>query len=123
MQPNLERTTMTITDAVVESREQPMTLVEKLERKKASLGHNGMPSQFWIGFGIDTAIDIVKQHQAESDWVSVDERLPEREYCEYLVWVGYPDIATYSKLGWELPSDAVVTHWCELPQPPSKVQA
>ena len=67
-------------------------------------------------------IGILEQHQAESVWVSVDERLPEREYCEYLVWVGYPDIATYSKFGWELPSDAVVTHWMPLPKPPSEVQ-
>ena len=48
--------------------ERPLKLVEKLAKKKASLEHTVMPSKYWIGFGIDTAIDIVKQH---SDWIDI----------------------------------------------------
>ena len=126
----LERTTQPMTDAVIE---RPQTLVEKLEQVitehnaefnkiiKDATDHQKIAHTAVLA-GLLSAIKVAKQHQAESVWVSVDERLPEREYCEYLVWVGYPDIATYSKFGWELPSDAVVTHWMPLQKPPSEVQ-
>lgn len=108
----LERTIQPMTDAV----ERPMTLIEKLEQARSEYINLFMLYEAKI---IKDCIEIVKQH---SDWISVDERLPEREYCEYLVWVGYPDIATYSKFGWELPSDAVITHWQPMPKIPSEVQ-
>ena len=76
----LERTTQPMTDAVIE---RPQTLVEKLEQevnrllelkaqeKPHSLGY------VFLGHHIAAtvnAINIVRQY---SDWISVDERLPE----------------------------------------------
>ena len=63
---------------------QPMTLVEKLAKKKASLEHTVMPSKYWIGFGIDTAIDIVKQHQSWHKMPS-DEKPQDMQVCNLLV--------------------------------------
>ena len=68
-----------------------------------------MPSKYWIGFGIDTAIDIVKQHQAENGWISVDERLPHaeemltnhyepKEFYEIILKTGELLIASYTHM-------------------------
>lgn len=111
-----------------------MLLIEKLEKKKASLEHTVMPSKFWIGFGIDTAIDIVKQH---SDWISVDERLPPDNmmvlaYCNIRKTTGYAFVS--SQQAWsfyhftknsENQAMAMVndiSKWMPIPQPPSEVQ-
>lgn len=110
------------------------TLIEKLAKKKASLEHTVMPSKFWIGFGIDTAIDIVKQH---SDWISVDERLPPDNmmvlaYCNIRKTTGYAFVS--SQQAWsfyhftknsENQAMAMVndiSKWMPIPQPPSEVQ-
>ena len=76
----LERTTQPMTDAVIE---RPQTLIEKLEQevnrllelKAQEKPHS--PGYVFLGHHIAAtvnAINIVKQH---SDWISVDERLPE----------------------------------------------
>ena len=50
-----------------------LTLIEKLELEKECWHDDGENNAHRI---IDDCIDIVKQHQAESGWISVDERLP-----------------------------------------------
>lgn len=128
MQPNP-------TDAV-----ERLTLIEKLEQevkrlielkaqeKPHSLGY------VFLGHHIAAtvnAINIVKQH---SDWISVDERLPEDDE-NVLVYSGDKEmfIAWCGVLGrtWrdsfrDAPYDELVgisiTHWMPLPPPPSEVQ-
>lgn len=109
-----------------------MTLIEKLAKKKASLEHTVMPSKYWIGFGIDTAIDIVKQH---SDWISVSERLPPDNmmvlaYCNIRKTTGYAFVS--SQQAWsfyhftknsENQAMAMVndiSKWMPIPQPPKQ---
>ena len=72
----LERTTQPMTDAVIK---RPMTLIGKLEQEKEYWHDDGENNVHRI---IDDCIDIVKQH---SDWISVDERLP-NEDGKYLVY-------------------------------------
>ena len=100
------------------------TLIEKLAKKKASLEHTVMPSKFWIGFGIDTAIDIVKQHQAESGWKHVKEKPTQRG--RYLVCAtdGKMFDCRYSQDCWHKNNIGYrdILYWMPLPQPPSEVQ-
>lgn len=56
-----------------------LTLIEKLEQEKECWHDDGENNVHRI---IDDCIDIVKQH---SDWISVDERLP-NEDGKYLVY-------------------------------------
>ena len=81
--------------------------------------------------GLQIAIDIVKQH---SEWVSVDERLPDEDgFYLCVVQIGAIDkIKSVTKVGFEnrvtggyfrLGDWQSVTHWMPLPQPPSEVQA
>ena len=72
----LERTTQPMTDAVIK---RPMTLIGKLEQEKEYWHDDGENNVHRI---IDDCIDIVKQH---SDWISVDERLPDKD-GKYLVY-------------------------------------
>ena len=134
------------TDAV----ERPMTLIEKLEQERMRLNKQANDDidavskenhAYQVGLigGLTNAIDIVKQN---SDWVSVDERLPSdwsvvlcygvpfewdktskpnsNIFCavyvaEYDRWsVGYSAFGDTSTLK--------VTHWMSLPKPPSEVQ-
>ena len=68
----LERTTQPMTDAVIE---RPMTLIEKLEQKKSEVWQmmlaDDAPFPYYYMTGqfntIREIIDIVKQHQAESE--------------------------------------------------------
>lgn len=111
------------------------TLIEKLEREYQKWCEHEDKSEFGSGEAIDargrtrgllSAIQVVKQH---SDWISVDERLPENgsyvlgydtdyfnKICVYSygngIWLSYP-IQSPTK---------TVTHWQPLPQPPSEVQ-
>lgn len=56
-----------------------------------------------------------------SDWISVDDRLPD-EYGEYFVsracrprgWV-----VVYAPVGWVCSDDYPVTHWQPMPGPPT----
>lgn len=119
------------------------TLIEKLEQRKQDFEAQFV-SDFWILEGLDKAIDIVKQH---SDWISVDERLPDSDcyvivYCdggnvtksffttdrEYLrlsrnsryTRKAYGKNSGYFAISHD--DGYKVTHWQPLPQPPSEVQ-
>ena len=99
-----------------------LTLIEKLERELAA---NCRLNNWDLGF--KEAIAIVKQH---SDWISVDERLPEHDGTypaladgrfgiakfdpEYNAWL-FKNFEVYELM-------ANVTHWMPIPKPPSEVQ-
>ena len=111
------------------------TLIEKLERErnvymkklKGVLTNIGLTRNKAKLEAIEKAINIVKQH---SDWVSVDERLPEHGGTypaladgrfgiakfdpEYNAWL-FKNFEVYELM-------ANVTHWMPIPQPPSEVQ-
>lgn len=78
---------------------------------------------------VQKAIDIVKEH---SNWISVDERLPE-DRQEVLIFVAdgffgaYMTVSYYNGNGhiksWNnIYLNETVTHWQPLPSPPSEVQ-
>lgn len=79
----------------------------------------------------DKCIDIVKQH---SDWISVDERLPEdnQEVLAILELTGFYMLSFVSNGIWYNADDGeqiarhkdrqAVTHWMPTPQPPIEVQ-
>ena len=72
------------------------------------------------------------------EWVSVKDRLPTKEECEkyfgwFLVWRDElqkrPDMSRFDKYddltngyehGWKYTYDHMITHWMELPEPPSE---
>ena len=139
----IPRTTMAQADAVIK----PLTLIEKLNDHKETITvlrgteKQGGHEFTFLGhhlLGFQTAIDIVKQH---SDWVNVDERLPDKfwdddkkYYCrvdtmgcidfKILVW-RYGDwhnldLSPLGQKGFTIMPK--VTHYFELPQPPSEVQ-
>ena len=102
------------------------TLIEKLELEKECRHDDGENNVHRI---IDDCIDIVKQH---SDWISVDERLP-NEDGECLVYVDATKFKGGKFIDMEFfktsinafcyfMGEAEVTHWMPLPQPPSEVQ-
>ena len=108
-----------------------LTLIEKLERARDN--HNyyletcgNDRDKAYHSFGkkcYQEAINIVKQH---SDWISVDERLPEHDGTypaladgrfgiakfdpEYNAWL-FKNFEVYELM-------ANVTHWMPIPQPP-----
>ena len=118
-QLNLERETMT--DAVVERPWRELTLIEKLEQELANNAHK---FNNWDN-GFKAAIDIVKQH---SDWIPVSE-LPKEEK-DWLVRFrkedGFGLTMAVSKFYLEAQRfdcfHSKVTHYMELPKPPSEVQ-
>lgn len=136
----IPHTTMAQTDA---DSERPMTLIEKLNDHKETIAvlrgteKQGSNEFNFLGhhlLGFQTAINIVKQHQAESGWISADERLPEDDE-NVLVYSGDKEmfIAWCGVLGrtWrdsfrDAPYDELVgisiTHWMPLPKPPSEAQ-
>ena len=115
------------------------TLIEKLEREYKKWCNREDNSVFGgveqldargRTRGLKDAIDIVKQH---SDWISVDERLP--ELGERVLTFTASGIETLYRSQydndlfiWERDccqdywTDEQVTHWQPLPQPPSEVQ-
>ena len=130
--------------------ERPMTLVEKLEQERTRLNKQANDDidavskenhAYQVGLigGLTNAIDIVKQN---SDWVSVDERLPS-DWSVVLCY-GVPFewdktskpnsnifcavyVAEYDRwsVGYSAFGDTLtlkVTHWMSLPKPPSEVQ-
>ena len=135
----IPHTTMAQTDAV-----ERLTLIEKLEQEvkrlselKAKEKPDSLEYMFLGHHIVATvnAINIVKQH---SDWVSVDERLPENNVF-VLVWLksGYSEVLQRSEYEhpnepstfiWEKLccngyfTDWDITAWQPLPQPPSEVQ-
>ena len=130
------------------------TLIEKLELEKdlwdevyIACDLDGQEIRVMIDDAINDCIDIVKQHQAESDWISVDERLPDSDcyvivYCdggnvtksffttnrEYLrlsrnsryTRKAYGKNSGYFAISHD--DGYKVTHWQPLPQPPSEVK-
>ena len=113
-----------------------LTLVEKLRNKRkewASNPHYWMDSNL-IGDVFSDVIRTVKQHQAKSDWISVDERLPDKD-GKYLVYcVGNRELTKdrkelsimrfnqKTKGGWFALSPLFkVIYWQQI-QPPSEVQ-
>ena len=110
--------------------ERPLTLVEKLEKEKNNWHDDGENNVHRV---IDDCIDIVKQHQAESGWVSVNERLPERvKLCFilaksdtrglcYHLGVCIDDI-WFDYLDRKIQDTAIFWQYANIPQPPSEVQ-
>ena len=115
-----------------------MTLIEKLRNRRkewVSNPHYWMDSNL-IGDVFNDVIDIVKQHQAESGWVSVSERLPTENdgrvswgvnaYKKYIlvniVSRGIAMTCRFNLTDKCFETADKVTHWMPLPQPPSKVQ-
>ncbi len=108
-----------------------LTLIEKLELEKECWHDDGENNVHRI---IDDCIDIVKQHQGESGWISADERLPDKD-GKYLVYcVGNREITKDRKAlsimrfnqktkgGWFALSPLFkVVYWQPI-QPPSEVQ-
>ena len=129
------------------SEQKQQTLVEKLEQEVNRLSElraktNPYSLQYpRLGHHIAAtvnAINIVKQHEAESGWISADERLPENNLF-VLVWLksGYYEVLQRSEYEhpnepstfiWEKLccngyfTDWDITAWQPLPQPPSEVQ-
>ncbi len=115
-----------------------LTLVEKLEQKESEVSQmmqaDDAPFPYHYMAGKLNAfreiVNIVKQHQAESGWVSVDERLPEHDGTypaladgrfgiakfdlEYNAWL-FKNFEVYELM-------ANVTHWMPIPKPPIEVQ-
>ena len=117
--------------------ERPMTLIEKLEQlsdeylnQYTAYGDN---ADLNCSGAVDEAINIVKQHQAESGWVSVGERLPNdgdivEVYRDSYKWgcLIWQCLYTKSKGFRNYPVDGIgknekITHWKPI-QPPSEVQ-
>ena len=108
-----------------------LTLIEKLEREKECWHDDGENNVHRI---IDDCIDIVKQHQGESGWISADERLPDKD-GKYLVYcVGNRELTKdrkelsimrfnqKTKGGWFALSPLFkVVYWQPI-QPPSEVK-
>lgn len=114
------------------SEQKQQTLVEKLRNRRkewASNPHYWMDSNLIIDVFNDVT-DIVKQHQAESGWVSVDERLPPEEikllfeHEDYGIIVGYykdkGEFVTYdTHYNYREPISRFIK-WCYIP--PSEAQ-
>ena len=125
------------TDAV----ERPMTLIEKLERLSdeyfnlyTAYGDN---ADLNCSGAVDEAINIVKQHQAESGWISADWRLPPYNmmvlaYCNIRKTTGYAFVSqqqawsfyhfTKNSENQALAMANDISKWMPIPQPPSEVQ-
>ena len=125
--------------------ERPMALIEKLEQERTRLNKQANDDidavskenhAYQVGLigGLTNAIDIVKQHQAKSGWISADERLPNKD-GKYLVYcVGNRELTKdreelsimrfnqKTKGGWFALSPLFkVIYWQPI-QPPSEVQ-
>lgn len=118
--------------------ERPLTLVEKLKQLSDKYlnqyKYYGGNADLNCSSAVDEAIAIVKQHQAESGWVSVNERLPERvKLCFilaksdtrglcYHLGVCIDDI-WFDYLDRKIQDTAIFWQYANIPQPPSEVQA
>lgn len=128
---------------MLERTTQPQTLIEKLEQEKSEAKDTLADISKYQHYrdlevmqggkiaGLEIAIEIVKQH---SDWISVDERLP-NEDGKYLVYcVGNRELTKdrkelsimrfnqKTKGGWFALSPLFkVIYWQQI-QPPSEVQ-
>ena len=97
-----------------------LTLIEKLEQERTRLNKQANDDidavskenhAYQVGLigGLTNAIKIVKQHQAESGWISVDEQLPHaeemltnhydpKEFYEIILKTGELLIASYTHM-------------------------
>ena len=140
---NLERITMSNTAAVVKPCqpkivENKMTLIEKLEQVivehnaefnkiiKDATDHQKIAHTAVLA-GLLSAIKVAKQH---SNWISVDERLPEDEqevltYVADVTFGAYITVSYYNGNGrikyWNnIYLNETVTHWQPLPKIPNQ---
>lgn len=117
------------------------TLIEKLERESDRLhklsvdfSHDTRLRLINEALGIYRAIDIVKKHQAKSDWISVDERLlPDNmmvlAYCHIRKTTGYAFVShqqawsfyhfTKNSENQALAMVNDISKWMPIPKPPS----
>lgn len=92
--------------------ERPLTLVEKLEQKRDHHNHfletcRNDRDKAYHSFGkkcYQEAINIVKQHQAESEWVRCAERLPKNPMFYLVDEEGEYFKARYLRGRWETSS-------------------
>lgn len=109
-----------------------MNLIEKLQARRDqfnSFGRHEVFDKNDLADAVQTCIDIVKQHQAESGWVSVGNLLPTKEK-DYLVRYEqsenfglYMAVSTFRLDTQKFDCfNSKVTHWMRLPQPPSEAQ-
>ena len=121
--------------------ERPLTLIEKLEQlsdeylnQYTAYGDN---ADLNCSGAVDEAINIVKQHQAESGWISADWRLPPDNmmvlaYCNIRKTTGYAFVSqqqawsfyhfTKNSENQALAMANDISKWMPIPQPPSEVQ-
>ena len=123
-----------------------LTLIEKLEKEvkrlselKAKEKPDSLEYMFLGHHIVATvnAINIVKQHQAESGWVNVDERLPPDNmmvlvYCRIRRTTGYAFVShqqawsfyhfTKNSENQALAMANDISKWMPIPKPPSEVQ-
>lgn len=92
---------------MLERTTQPQTLIEKLENFRDTQTYY---EATFADAVIDSCIDIVEQH---SDWVSMDERLPENNVF-VLVWLksGYSEVLQRSE--YEHPNEPSTFIWGKL---------
>lgn len=110
--------------------ERPMTLIEKLEKDleynlaiKESRTEPLEHSHYYAYCdAMENAINIVKQHQAESGWVAYEDERKPKDKSRVLAFDGRREfIALYDK-GFYIVANGeyygCITHWMELPSPP-----
>ena len=79
---------------------------------------NGKSVMEWAEIGIRS------QEQKHGHWISVKDRLPDKQPCEYLV-VNANNVETAICLDnmWITPRRVIkITHWMPLPEPPKEVK-
>ncbi len=116
---------------MLERTTQPQTLIEKLNDHKETITvlrgteKQGSHEFTFLGhhlLGFQTAINIVKRHQAESGWVAYEDERKPKDKSRVLAFDGRREfIALYDK-GFYIVANGEyyggVTHWMELPLPP-----
>ena len=107
------------------------TLIEKLERESDRLhklsvdfSHDTRLRLINEALGIYRAIDIVKKHQGESVWISVDERLPDDRSLRYELFTPSDDMTLRHRFCHcdDVKKSTDATHWRVAQQPPIEVQ-
>lgn len=73
---------------------------------------------------IDDALSYIDEAPTIGGWISVEDRLPDKQPCEYLV-VNGNNVETAICLDnmWITPRRVIkITHWMPLPEPPKEVK-
>ena len=100
-----------------------------IDRQKLMSDLEGLTFDDWSTYHCDTdvqgiAIDALELLKSEPHWVSVKDRLPDKQPCEYLV-VNANNVETAICLDnrWITPRRVIkITHWMPLPEPPEVKQ-